>query len=83
MSKTSPFKGQYADAQHNAMDAVLKRAALNFHEERKMKAPKDPSLMVAAFLIAEPTATFSASLASAMNDLGLKLTEVTPAKASK
>ncbi len=76
-----PFKGQYESAQHNAMDAVLWKAVELMFAEHGKPVPSAADRALDLYMRMQDRATFSASLASAMEALGLELT-TKPAKAT-
>ena len=72
-----PFKGQYESAQHNAMDEVLWKAVELMFAEHGKPVPTDAHRALDLYMRMQDRATFSASLASAMEALGLELTTKT------
>jgi hypothetical protein len=66
--------GQYASEQHNAMDMVLWKAVELMFAEHGKPVPTDNHRALDLYMRMQDRATFSASLASAMEALGLQLT---------
>ena len=72
-----PFTGQFSSRQHNAMDAVLWKAVELMFAEHGKPVPTDAHRALDLYMRMQDRATFSASLASAMEALGLELTTKT------